>query len=427
MDRRRIDIPPPTIPGFRPVPFTGVIFVMAEAMRRGYSYGNQEWCNLGQGQPETGPLPGAPERIESITIAPGDQEYAPVAGIPELRAAVATLYNELYRRGKTSQYTAENVCICGGGRLGLTRTVAALGEINLGHFLPDYTAYEELLDIFRAFASIPILLEGSDGYRFDMGRLEREITGRGLSALLLSNPSNPTGRTIRGLELAGWVEAARRLDCTLLLDEFYSHYAWSALPEEEGMVSAARYVEDVDDDPVVILDGFTKNWRYPGWRATWVLGPRSVIDAVTSSGSFLDGGGNRPLQRAAIPLLDPALVRAETNAIREVFLRKRRLLVDGLKSTGMRLDSEPEGTFYVWVDLSALPAPLNDGMGFFRAALEEQVICVPGEFFDINPGKRRSGRRSRFRNYARFSFGPEEESVVEGVRRIQDLVARTRG
>src|SRR5690606_23750067 len=58
MDRRRIDIPPPPIPGFRPVPFTGVIYVMAEAMRRGYSYGSPDWCNLGQGQPETGPLPG---------------------------------------------------------------------------------------------------------------------------------------------------------------------------------------------------------------------------------------------------------------------------------------------------------------------------------------------------------------------------------
>lgn len=422
MERRKIDIPPPSIPGFRPVPFTGVIYVMAEAMRRGYSYGDPDWCNLGQGQPETGPLPGAPPRVGEIPIAMSDQEYAPVAGIPELREAVAALYNRLYREGKASQYTAENVCICGGGRLGLTRTVAALGEINLGHFLPDYTAYEELLDIFRAFASIPILLEPTDGYRFDMGRLEKEITGRGLSALLLSNPANPTGRTIRGLELAGWVEAARRLDCTLLLDEFYSHYVWNALPEEDGLVSAARYVEDVNDDPVVILDGLTKNWRYPGWRTTWVVGPAQVIDSVTSSGSFLDGGGSRPLQRAAVPLLKPEHVRAETNAIREAFLRKRRILVDGLKASGLRLDIEPEGTFYVWADLSALPAPLNDGMGFFRAALEEKVICVPGEFFDINPGKRRSGRGSRFRSYARFSFGPEEASIVEGVERIERLV-----
>jgi hypothetical protein len=426
MDRRRIDVPLPTAPGFRPVPFTGVIYVMAEATRRGYAYGHPDWCNLGQGMPETGDLPGAPERVCDVAILPADQEYAPVAGVPELRAAVAELYNGLYRQGKASRYTADNVCICGGGRMSLTRTVAALGAINLGHFLPDYTAYEELLDIFRLFTSIPILLEAEQGYAIDVERLEREITGRGLSALLLSNPGNPTGRAIRGAELEAWVEAARRLECTMLFDEFYSHYVWTATPDEEGMVSAARYVEDVDEDPVVLLDGFTKNWRYPGWRTTWVVGPRSVIDAVSSTGSFLDGGGNRPLQRSALPLLSPQGVRAETRAIQEVFGRKRRLLVDGLRAAGMRLDREPEGTFYVWADLADLPAPLNDGMGFFRAAVEERVICVPGEFFDINPGKRRSGRPSRFRTYARFSFGPEEASVAEGVRRIQSLVERAR-
>ena len=75
---------------------------------------------------------------------------------------MAELYNELYRKGKRSQYTERNVCICGGGRASLTRAVAALGEVNLGHFLPDYTAYEELLDIFKLFTSIPILLEGAD-------------------------------------------------------------------------------------------------------------------------------------------------------------------------------------------------------------------------------------------------------------------------
>ena len=51
------------------------------------------------------------------------------------------------------------------------------------------------------------------------------------------------------------------------------------------------------------------------------------------------------------------------------------------------------------------------------------MICVPGEFFDVNPGKRRSGRPSRFRHYVRFSFGPEEATVVEGVRRIGEMVA----
>jgi aspartate/methionine/tyrosine aminotransferase len=305
--------------------------------------------------------------------------------------------------------------------------VAALGQVNLGHFLPDYTAYEELLDIFKLFTSIPILLEGERGYHFELDDLRREITGRGLSALLLSNPCNPTGKVILGEELRGWVGLARELGCSLLVDEFYSHYVWRDTPDGSGLVSAARYVDDVDADPVVLFDGLTKNWRYPGWRCTWIVGPQAVIEAVSSSGSFLDGGGSKPLQRSAVPLLAASHVEAETRAIREAFLRKRAILSEGLKEIGVRLDVEPEGTFYCWGDVSGLPAGINDGMSFFRAALERQVITVPGEFFDVNPGKRRSGRPSRFRNYVRFSFGPEEEMVAEGMERIRVMVRELAG
>jgi aspartate/methionine/tyrosine aminotransferase len=415
-----------TIPGFRPVPFTGVIFVMAEAGQLGYRYGHPDWCNLGQGQPETGPLPGAPPRVSRVEIGPGDQDYAPVPGLWELRRAVAELYNQLYRSDKRSKYTEHNVCVCGGGRASLTRAVAALGEINLGHFLPDYTAYEELLDIFKLFTSIPILLEGETGYRFSVDELRREITGRGLSALLLSNPCNPTGKVIQNQELADWVTVARDLGCSLLIDEFYSHYVWNNTKESGGLVSAARYVDDVNADPVVLFDGFTKNWRYPGWRCTWIVAPQQVIEAVASSGSFLDGGGSKPLQRSAIPLLQPDLVRSETEAIRQAFQRKRRILTEGLKQAGVRFDLEPEGTFYCWGNISGLPTAINDGMSFFRAGLKQKLICVPGEFFDVNPGKRRSGRPSRFRHYVRFSFGPEESAVAEGVRRIQAMVSDCR-
>jgi aspartate/methionine/tyrosine aminotransferase len=399
---------------------------MAEAARHGYRYGHPDWCNLWQGQPETVPLPGAPPRIYRVEIGVDDQDYAPVPGIWDLRRAVAELYNELYRKGKRSKYTERNVCICGGGRSSLTRAVAALGQVNLGHFLPGYTAYEERLDIFKLFTSIPILLDGKSGYRFTVDDLEREITGRGLSALLLSNPCNPTGKVIRGDDLAGWVKTARELGCTLLIDEFYSHCVWKDTPEDGGLVSAARYVENVDRDPVVLFDGLTKNWRYPGWRCSWIVAPQAVIEAVSSSGSFLDGGGSKPLQRSAIPLLAPDVVAAETRAIRETFLRKRVMLGEGLRRSGVRFDLEPEGTFYWCGDISGLPPAISDGMSFFRALLERQVICVPGEFFDVNPGKRRSGRPSRFRHYVRFSFGPEEDVVSQGVKRIQEVVAQCR-
>jgi N-succinyldiaminopimelate aminotransferase len=417
---------PATLQAFRALPRTGVIYVTAEAAARGYTSGHPAWCNLGQGQPETGPLPGAPPRICELAIDPTDHEYAPVGGLGELRDAVAGLYNHLYRRGLRSQYTTENVAISGGGRAALTRAVAALDQVNLGHFLPDYTAYEELLEIFRRVSPIPILLSREQGYRFSAEDLRREVMGRGLSALLLSNPCNPMGKLVSGRELGEWVEVGRELDCTLLIDEFYSQYVWNLGPGEPGpMVSAARYVEDVDSDPVVIVDGLTKNWRYPGWRITWTVGPRSVIEAVESAGSFLDGGGSKPLQRAAVPLMEPARVLTEGAAIREAFTVKRQLMLRRVRELGMVLDREPDGTFYAFVSMRDLPDRISDGMAFFRAALEHQVICVPGVFFDVNPGRRRAQRLSRFHQYARLSFGPSLDEVSRGLDRLGEMIRST--
>jgi N-succinyldiaminopimelate aminotransferase len=407
---------------FRAVPRTGVIYVTLEAARHGYD-GSSAWSNLGQGMPETGELPGAPPRLQSVDVDPADMEYAPVAGLPELRDAVASLYNALYRRGMKSQYTAENVAIAGGGRAALTRVAAALGRINLGHFLPDYTAYEELLEIFRNFTSIPILLDPERGYAFSTAELRKEVMGRGLGAVLASNPANPTGRVISGDALAGWVSVGRELDCTLLLDEFYSHYVWTA---DGPLVSAAQHIEDVNRDPVVILDGLTKNWRYPGFRVSWILAPRGVIEAVSSAGSFLDGGGSRPLQRAAVGLLDPARTREETTALQSAFRRKRDLMASRLRAMGVALDVDAEGTFYCWGSVAGLPQGLATGMEFFRAGLDRQVITVPGEFFDVNPGKRRAARASRFRSHVRFSFGPPEASVAAGLDRLESLIASKR-
>ena len=151
------------VPGIRQVPRTGVIFVMHEAGKEGFVYGHPEWANLGQGSPETGALPGAPPRIETITLTPGQHSYGPVEGSKALRQRVADFYNDVFRKGKTSQYTYKNVCLAGGGRAALTRLAASIAPCNIGHFIPDYTAYEELLANFRSFIPIPILLDRVQG------------------------------------------------------------------------------------------------------------------------------------------------------------------------------------------------------------------------------------------------------------------------
>jgi aspartate/methionine/tyrosine aminotransferase len=417
---------------FRPVPRTGVIYVMAEAGVRGFRYGHPDWCNLGQGAPETGELPGCAPRLTAIELDPENSEYAPVAGVWELREAVAELYNHRYRRGMPSRYSAENVAIAAGGRVALTRLATSLGRVNLGHLLPDYTAYEELLDVFRAFVPIPIVLHERDGFRLSPEVLREAIVGSGLGAILLSNPCNPTGRVIAGEDLRRWVTTAGKLGCALIVDEFYAHFIYGPpslrhAGELPRSISACAWVEDVDADPVVIVDGLTKNWRYPGLRLSWTVGPKAVIERVASAGSFLDGGAPHSIQRAALPLLAPELADREAGAIQAAFAKKRKLMLERLAALGIGVagsdDGGPEGAFYCFADLRELPEPLCDGMSFFRKALERQVITVPGVFFDVDPGKRRDHIASRLAGFVRLSFGPELEQVETGLARIAELVA----
>lgn len=410
------------IPGFRQVPRTGVIYVMHEAEKHGFVYGHPEWANLGQGSPESGDLPGAPPRVSELRLTPAQHAYGPVEGWKPLREKVAEFYNRMYRQGKSSQYTYRNVCIAGGGRTALTRLAASIAPCNIGHFIPDYTAYEELLSNFRSFIPIPILLDRSIGYRITPQALEEEVSGRGLRLVLISNPCNPTGQVVEGEELREWVEVGRRNACTFVFDEFYSRFLYTA--EGAHTVSAAAYVDDVETDPVIIVDGLTKNWRYPGWRLSWTLGPSKVVEALASAGSFLDGGANHPVQEQALKLLEPETALAEGEAIAHTFRAKRDFVVSRLREIGIVPASQPQGAFYIWADLSGLPEPLQKGTALFKEGLKEKVITVPGVFFDVNPGRRRP--TSRFANLCRISYGPPMPQLELGMDALERVVAKFR-
>ncbi len=215
---------------------------------------------------------------------------------------------------------------------------------------------------------------------------------------------------------------AREYRCALILDEFYSHYIYGEDADKDPrLVSAAAYVEDVDTDPVIIIDGLTKNWRYPGWRISWTLGPKDVINAIASAGSFLDGGANHPFQRDVIALLDRERVMKEARAIQRHFGEKRQYTIERLRAMGIRVDAPPKGTFYVWADLSQLPPPLHEGLSFFEAGLRQRVITVPGVFFDVNPERRREF--ARYQHYTRISFGPDMKTLKQGLESLACMVS----
>lgn len=125
-------------------------------MANGFSYASSHtWANLGQGAPEVGDIPGGAPRMTSIPVPLDSLEYAPTTGVKQLREKVADLYNDTYRKGMKSQYTYENVCIVPGGRAGLSRVAAVIGDVYTSYQIPDYTAYDQVLSAFKRLVPVP--------------------------------------------------------------------------------------------------------------------------------------------------------------------------------------------------------------------------------------------------------------------------------
>lgn len=409
-------------PGISSPGSTGVIFVMDRAMANGFSYDDPSWANFGQGAPEVGNIPGASKKPEVIDVGAMGidvHEYAPTTGIKSLRAAVANLYNETYRKGMKSQYTFENVCIVPGGRAGLTRVASVVGEVYVGYQLPEYTAYDQMLSVFRRLVPIPSALSADDKYKLHIDKLKKNIDHMGLSVLFASNPRNPTGQAVEGEELEQLVKIGRSGQ-TVVLDEFYSWYNLEGTLGES--LSAAKYIQDVNQDAVILIDGLTKNWRCPGWRVCWVIGPKSMIGTLSQSGSFLDGGASHIMQMAAVPLLEISRVKQDKIALQKHFRMKRDKVLERLENIGLKVKIPPKWTFYIWLDLSDLPPPLNSGLVFFEELLKQKVIVVPGIFFDINPAHRRNLFSSPCHHFVRLSFGPPMCQLVKGLDGIERVL-----
>ena len=231
---------------------------------------------------------------------------------------------------------------------------------------------------------------------------------------MFSNPCNPTGELISGETLESYVATARRENCLLGSDEFYSHFIYreDGSPAD-GPVSVAEFVEDVDRDPVVLFDGLTKSHRYPGWRAGWAVGPKHIIEMLNRAAS------------ATLAALEESRMEQETTALRAEFAIKRKIMLEGLAELGIRPAAEPRGTFYVWASIRDLPAPLNDADAFFHACLSRKVMTVPGRFFDVRPYRTRPAEEP-YKSWVRFSYGPSRDVVKTGIERIAALVREHR-
>lgn len=415
-------------PMVRYVPYMGVIWTVNEASKLGFYNGHPDWCNVGQGQPEVGTIEGAPDRIESLKLQPSDAAYGPVGGTLEVREAIADWVNRTYRKGM-SQYTAENVSFACGGRLALTRLYSIFKDgARIAYKNPDYTAYEDYLYPLRHNCElIELRAEEKDGFTVPVERFENFMHDVRPNAFVFSNPCNPTGQVIKDEAMDRYINAARKENCLLGADEFYATFSYNedGSPAEKA-VSALPYVKDINRDPVIVFDGLTKGFRYPGWRAGWAIGPKYLIEMINRAASAVDGGPSTMVQRGVIEELAEGHAEAELLATRKEFAVKRKMMMEGLAELGIHTPAnQPLGTFYLWASIENLPGKLSDADYFFHACLQKKVITVPGHFFDVRPFRVRPTNEP-YRHWVRFSYGPNRQTIKTALERIAQVIKEHR-
>ncbi|MCR8920860.1 pyridoxal phosphate-dependent aminotransferase [Parasutterella secunda] len=415
-------------PMVRYVPYMGVIWTVNEASKLGFYNGHPDWCNVGQGQPEVGTIDGAPDRIESLKLQPSDAAYGPVGGTLEVREAIADWVNRTYRKGM-SQYTAENVSFACGGRLALTRLYSIFKDgARIAYKNPDYTAYEDYLYPLRHNCElIELRAEEKDGFTVPVERFENFMHDVRPNAFVFSNPCNPTGQVIKDEAMDRYINAARKENCLLGADEFYATFSYNedGSPAEKA-VSALPYVKDINRDPVIVFDGLTKGFRYPGWRAGWAIGPKYLIEMINRAASAVDGGPSTMVQRGVIEELAEGHAEAELLATRKEFAVKRKMMMEGLAELGIHTPAnQPLGTFYLWASIENLPGKLSDADYFFHACLQKKVITVPGHFFDVRPFRVRPTNEP-YRHWVRFSYGPNRQTIKTALGRIAQVIKEHR-
>lgn len=411
-------------PMVRYVPYMGVIWTVNEASKLGFYNGHPDWCNVGQGQPEVGTIEGAPDRIENLKLEPSDAAYGPVGGTLEVREAIADWVNRTYRKGM-SQYTAENVSFACGGRLALTRLYSIFKDgTRIAYKNPDYTAYEDYLYPLRHNCElIELRAEEKDGFTVPVDRFEDFMHDVRPNAFVFSNPCNPTGQVIKDEAMDRYINAARKENCLLGADEFYATFSYNedGTPAQNA-VSALPYVKDINRDPVIVFDGLTKGFRYPGWRAGWAIGPKYLIEMINRAASAVDGGPSTMVQRGVIEELAPGHAEAELLATRKEFAVKRKMMIEGLAQLGIHTPAnQPLGTFYIWASIENLPGKLSDADHFFYACLQKKVITVPGHFFDVRPFRVRPTNEP-YRHWVRFSYGPNRQTIKTALERIEQVI-----
>ncbi len=367
--------------------------VIREMTRVSNQYGA---INLSQGYPDAAPPP-AVLAAGKRAMAEGPHQYAVTWGAPRFREALVK--KQRYWMGLDLDPEAHVVITCGSTEAMMSAMMTAC---NPGDKVIIFSPYYEnygAVTILSGAQPIYVPLHPPD-FVFDPDEL-RAAFAQNAKAIILCNPSNPSGKVFSLEELEFIADLSKAHDTFVITDEVYEHIVFSP--------HCHRYMAALPEmfDRTISCSSLSKTYNMTGWRLGYVIGPETVIAGARKVHDFLTVGAAAPLQEAAVTALELPLSYYEQ--LTADYTRKRELFLAYLDEAGLAF-TKPQGAYYVMVDCTAYG--IKNDREFCRwMAKEVGVAAVPGSSFFHEP----------VNHLIRLHFSRSEEILSEIGKRLKKL------
>ncbi len=360
--------------------------------------GMKDVISLGVGEPDF-VTPWNIREKAIYSLEKGYTSYTSNKGMPELRKQIAHFLGHRY--GLEYDFD-EEILITVGVSEGLDLAVRAL--LNPGDKVlvpePAYVSYGPVVELA---GGQPVFLKTdiSNGFKMTAKQIAQAASQKGVKALMINYPSNPTGTSYRKEELNEIAKVVIKHGLVVISDEVYDELTYdfehTPFPAIKGM-----------RDRVIYLNGFSKAYAMTGFRLGYVCGPKEIVGAMTKIHQYTMLCASIIAQMAAQEALKNGL--KEVLRMKREYMRRRRFIVDGLNELGLSCHL-PEGAFYVFPSIAKTK---EKSLDFAKNLLKQQkVALVPGVAFGPS-----------CEGYVRISYASSYENLKEALIRIKDYLHR---
>lgn len=352
--------------------------------------------NLAQGFPEFDPPVEILNRLQEISLT-GPHQYSITCGAKNLREAIAKKHEKL--TGNTTNPDENVVVTCGGTEAMMASMMAVT---NPGDkviiFSPFYENYKA--DAILSGAEPIFVKLNPPNFDFDIDELKNAFK-QNPKAIILCNPSNPSGKVFTREELQIIADFAEKYDTYVVTDEVYEHIVYK--PYVHTYFASLPKMKD----RTITTTSLSKTYSITGWRLGYTIANKEITQAIKSVHDFLTVGAAAPLQEAAIVGLNFGDEYYEK--LQEKYTHKRDIFLNGLKEIGLDFYS-PQGTYFVMVDISKFKRKSDYD---FCVELSQKigVTPVPGSSFFKDDNN----------DYVRFHFAKNDDTLIEAINRLRKI------